>query len=139
MSGAGLWVVVTVSNMRGGYRVTMLSAIPNPASAVLSRLRVTPSPPAEGGGGPGRGGFIMGIAPLSGSLPLVPRGERDKLFVASNRLFSLGQGHKVHSPIQLFRRARRKLRLFVAAVVSSWIPLPVMFVTARNGVQAGRA
>src|SRR5712671_6360044 len=51
--------------------------------------------------GPGRGGFSMAMAPLSGSLPArASRGERDKLFVASNRLFTFGQGDKVHSPNQ---------------------------------------
>ena len=51
----------------------------------------------------------MGIAPLSGSLPARSlRGERDTLFVASNRLFRFGQGNKVHSP-KSFNRQRRNL------------------------------
>src|SRR6266511_825726 len=38
--------------------------------------------------GPGRGGFFMSIAPPSGSLPArSSRGERDKFFVTSNRMF----------------------------------------------------
>ena len=51
----------------------------------------------------------MGIAPLSGSLPArSSRGERDKLFVASNRLSRFDQGNKVHSP-KSFNRQRRNL------------------------------